>query len=203
MNHWIVDNDMHLWRSSRSKQGQLELRTRHSLILNISMDEDSIHNLAGEPMFHHLSAKEFFFLHLCLNGTSCVTVCTSCLSYVRWAPLRSLALTSSLSPTRYLYTLTRPLRAFSQEWTDYSALSLSSHDKCSKSFGIFVALCQTHSSESTSLFFWGTQNWTSHSRFGLTKVEWKTLVISLKLLWQHCLMCPGMLLASFATSGHC
>lgn len=71
MNHWRVDND-HLWRSSSSKQGHLELRTRHSLILNISKDEDSIHNLAGQSVFHHLSVADYFFSHLCLNGTSFV-----------------------------------------------------------------------------------------------------------------------------------
>lgn len=67
-------------------------------------------------------------------------------------------------------------------------------DRYSSSFIIFVGLPLTHSSMSMSFLYWRTQNWTQHSRSGLTSAGQRKIITFLHQLATLYLMQPRMLL---------
>lgn len=107
---------------------------------------------------------------------------------------KSLTLPSLLFPIKYLYTLIRYLQAFSR--LNSCSSPASPHIRCSSPLINFMALHRTSSNMFMSVPYWGAQDWTQHSRYGLTRAELRGSIPSLNLLARLCLMQSRMLLAS-------
>ena len=61
----------------------------------------------------------------------------------------------------------------------------------------------TRSRNSVSFLHWGAQNWTQHSRCGLSTAAYRGMITALLLLATLCLIQARMLLAFLATWAHC
>lgn len=107
-----------------------------------------------------------------------------------------------LAPSfRYWQTLMRFTLSVISFWGWTSPVSL--WERCFSLLIIFVALHWTCSVSSLSLLSWGAQNWTQHSRCGLTRSEWRGRITSLELLATLFLMNPRTPLAFLATRKYC
>ncbi len=93
-------------------------------------------------------------------------------------------------------------RRFSRE-NKLSRASLSSYDSLRKEGIIFVALRWTASNFVISFARWGDQNYTAYSKCGLTKLLYRSRIISLFLKEKFLFMKPSILLALPAASLHC
>ena len=94
------------------------------------------------------------------------------------------------------------IRRFSRE-NRFSRASLSSYVLLRKAEIIFVALLWTASSFAISFEWWGDQNCTAYSRWGLTKLIYSGRIISLLLKEKFLFIKPSILLALPAASLHC
>ena len=176
-NHKMVDFGWGLWRSSGPSPcwssaicSQLP-RTVSRWLLCISKHGDFTTSLGN--------------LHLCsftLTLKMCLLMFRWNLLCFNWCPLplllplgtteKSLALPFLHHPFRHLYTLIRStVSLLFSRLISPSSLSLSLQERCSCPLIIFVALHLTVSSMSMSFLYWGTQNWTQHSRCGPTSAE--------------------------------
>lgn len=91
------------------------------------------------------------------------------------------------------------------EWSQPESphiLSLSSKGRCSSLLIVLMSLHCTLLSISTSLMYWGIQNWTQYSGWGLTCAQQRGRMSPLDLLMILCLMQPTALLAFLVTKSH-
>ena len=146
-----------------SEQGQLELRAGAQFDFEY-LQGWGLLNFFGQPVPCSIifTVKQNFFC-LCWNGTSWVSACAHCLSPFQWALRRTWPDFFTLS-----YQVFIPI-----DKTPPSLLSrLNSHNSQSlltwqmaQAFGRFVPV-------SPCLLYWGTQNWTQHSRCALSHQHW-------------------------------
>lgn len=136
-------------QSQQFSQDHVQLGFEYSIgrrLLNLSV--------CTIPVLDHPHSKRGY--SLCLNGIFSLYSLSLVLSLLIE---ENLILSRLYLPIRYLYTLVRfpPSLLFSR------LNSYSSHP-----FIIFVTLWRTYSLMSMSILYWGTQNWTQHSRTGFT-----------------------------------
>lgn len=62
---------------------------------------------------------------------------------------------------------------WASSFSGWKALALSTFPFMTIPLTIFTALHCTYSSTTMSFWYWGTQNWTKHSRYGFNRVEGK------------------------------
>ncbi|KAK4832342.1 hypothetical protein QYF61_021871 [Mycteria americana] len=144
-------------------------RTMSRQILNISKLGDSTTSTGSLCQCSVTFVVQKCFL-MFRGNLLCFRLCPLPLVLSPGTNARSLAPFSLHPPFKYLYILMRsiPGLLFSR-LNNPRSLSLSAQERCSKPFIIiFMALYWTHSSMSMSRLYCGAQNWTQHSRCGLT-----------------------------------
>lgn len=112
-----------------------------------------------------ITVKKAFFLMFKWNFSTCVIV-SGCVPGHHWEESNSLFFAPSL---QVLYTLgiSSPTSSLLFPRLN-STISLSlSYDRCSNPLIVFTAHCQTCSSMSISVLYWGTQSWAQHSSWVL------------------------------------
>lgn len=87
-------------------------------------------------------------------------------------------------------------------WT-FSAFNLSLYVRYSNHLVIFVIVWWICYRKPISVFRWGAEAWTQHSRYGLSSAEQRGRILSLDLLATSFLIQPELLLAFFASRAHC
>ena len=127
----------------------------------------TLHNLPGQfvPVLSHPHSKNVSW---CAEGTSCVSLC---LVLSLGMTGKSLARSSLHPPFRFLRTLIKSFLILFSRLNSPSSLSLSSYQRCSSPFVLFLDFHWTLCSISMSLLYWWDQNRTQHSSCGLTRAE--------------------------------
>lgn len=153
--HRMAESRRDLWRSSSSTQaGNLEVFD-HGHLFWISPKE-TLHPLWA-ACANGWSPSERKSISSCSDSTFCLSACAHSFLSCPWTQLRRawLHLFCSL-----------PWGIYRHWWHSLSLLlfrmnlsSLFSLSSCSSPFIKFVFLCQTLSIISTSLLYWGVQNW--------------------------------------------
>ena len=188
----LENTQSNTFSQSRITQRRL-LRTVSNQVLKISKNGDS----ATPPgnLFHRKSAS------CCSDRTSCVLVRAHWLLSCHWAPHRRVQF--HLQYTWHeVFTLIGkiPLSLLFSRLKNLSSLRLSSQDRCSSSFIVFVDLGWTHSSMSVFVLYRRPQNWIQHSGYispARSKVEESPLLTC----WQHSFSCsPGYLWTCLSVS---
>jgi len=128
-----------------------------------------LHNLSGQPLAilgHTHRVKKYFLM---FRWTLlCFSLCPLPVVLSLGTTERSLALSASQPPCRYLYTLRRcPLIRLFSRLNSPSSLSPAAQETWSCCLVIFMAICWMLFSMSMSALCWGAQNWTPYSRYNL------------------------------------
>ena len=140
-------------------------------VLGFSKDEVSPPPLPAQPIpvFDHPHSKKTVFL--CSDRISCALICVHCLMSCHWALLRRVCLVFIPSHQVFLCIDKMPLSLVSSRLNSPGSPSLSSCVRCSKPLISFVTLHRTHFRKSVSFLYWGAQDQTQYSRYGLTSAE--------------------------------
>uniref|UniRef100_A0A8B9QH24 Glycoprotein endo-alpha-1,2-mannosidase n=2 Tax=Apteryx owenii TaxID=8824 RepID=A0A8B9QH24_APTOW len=172
-NEWHEGTQIEKAVPKRTGQGQLEQAAQDHVQLGFKyLQGCGLHSLSRKPvsMFSYPCSKEVFLMFKW--NFLCFSLCPLPLILSLGTTEKSLAPSSLDPPIRYLYLLIRiSLSLLFSRLNRPSSLSFFSYKQCSSPLIVFVALCWTCSSRSVSVLYWGAQNWTQYSRWGLTSTE--------------------------------
>lgn len=177
---WLSLEAICAFPSCSSKVTQTQL-PRIGWLLNISKDRDfttALGNLCQSKMYFLMFRRTFQCFILCLLPLV-LTLCTTEMRQV---------LFSVHTSSRYLYTFLRSLILLYSRLKNISSFSLSLQNRCFNLLIIFMVFQWTLSSMFMPLLYWGAQNWTYHSKCGITSSEQREKILSLDLLAVLCLM---------------